>query len=130
MRKNLEYSLKKHKKACFEFRVQLQKDSKAMPIEDASVQWPETAPKLKPWSKKFSPYITVATINIDYNQNKDISSDQARDRCENFSFNPWHTLTAHKPLGRTMRMRRDVYREISDFRREENGVSLEEPTRK
>ena len=50
-----------------------------------------------------------------------------QDLCENLSMTPWHSLVEHKPLGRTMRMRRDVYKAIAKFRRTANNVDQEEP---
>jgi hypothetical protein len=41
---------------------------------------------------------------------------------ENMSFNPWHGLKAHEPLGPINETRRVVYRGISTFRRDMNNV--------
>lgn len=122
MRDNLISTLEINKNVCFEFRVQTQDYPEVMPVEDVTKKWPEkiTLPMRLKQSKRFSPYKKVATINIEYSDNIDISSEQRRDLCEHLSFSPWNTLVDHKPLGRTMRMRRDVYKAISDFRRSEN----------
>lgn len=132
MRKNLKASIeklaskiKKGQKAslCFDFQIQVQADPLRMPIEDATVVWPEE--EMDYGNLLYAPYITVAELEI-LNQEFDTLE---RDRyCENLSFTPWHALVEHKPLGRTMRMRRDLYRATSEFRRHTNKVpSLAEP---
>lgn len=130
LRKNLIHTLKKNRSACFDFKIQLQTYPEVMPIEDASVKWPEKKrmfPLLDPHKHKFSPYINVAKIYVNLEDNENIDAPSRREYCEDLSFNPWHTIPEHKPLGRTMRMRRDVYKAISDFRRMENNANLDEP---
>lgn len=92
--------------ARFHFAVQKQTDPKTMPIEDASVIWDE----------KESPFQTVATITI---QNQDFDTPQALAACEQSSFNPWQSLTAHKPLGRMNEVRRLVYAHAAKLRKKE-----------
>jgi hypothetical protein len=46
---------------------------------------------------------------------------------ENLSFNPWHALPEHRPLGSINRMRKVVYERISGVRREMNSVERREP---
>ena len=46
---------------------------------------------------------------------------------ENISFNPWHALEAHRPLGTINETRRDVYLTISRIRRANGGVEMREP---
>ena len=41
---------------------------------------------------------------------------------ENMSFNPWHALPDHEPLGAINQMRRTVYPAIVTLRHELNGV--------
>ena len=51
-----------------------------------------------------------------------------RDRfCENLSFNPWHCLPEHKPLGAVNRARKRIYAEISRRRHELNNTVMTEP---
>jgi len=92
--------------ACFHFAVQKQTDSVTMPIEDASVIWNE----------KDSPFQTVATITI---QNQDFDNPQSLATCEQSSFNPWQSLTAHKPLGRMNEVRRLIYENAAKLRNKE-----------
>lgn len=82
--------------ACFEFGLQLQTNSKDMPIEDASVIWDEDS----------SPFVTVATLNFEEQSIDDVDS---LTRCEQSHFNPWQTLPAHTPLGRMNAVRKAVY---------------------
>jgi len=68
-----------------------------MPVENDSVEWDET--KSKP--------VTVATLRIP-TQKVDGSGDLAI-RCEAMSFNPWHALAEHRPMGGMNRLRKVVY---------------------
>ncbi len=92
---------------CFDFMVQAQTNDDDMPIEDASVIWDEEE----------SPFQKVARIII---KNQDFSSPGALAECEKTSFNPWHSLPQHKPLGRMNLVRDRVYVETSKFRLEQN----------
>jgi len=66
----------------------------------------------------------VATVRIP----KQRFATEARDAlAENLSFNPWHALPQHRPLGGVNRIRRIVYRAISNLRRETNGAATKEP---
>jgi hypothetical protein len=46
---------------------------------------------------------------------------------ENMSFNPWHALVEHEPLGAINQMRRRIYPAIATLRRQLNGVTPVEP---
>lgn len=116
LRETLSASLAE-RPACFEFLVQLQKDSTSMPIEDPTIEWSETE----------SPFIKVATIDIPAQR---FEGREQQKFCENLSLNPWHGLTAHRPLGGINRVRRQVYETISSLRHELNHESLNEPTGK
>lgn len=93
--------------ACFELMVQRQVDPDRMPIEDASVEWDE----------ELSPFIKVATLQIPRQR---IGGEERRSRCEQLSFNPWHTTAEHRPLGSINRARRDVYQALSEMRQHQN----------
>jgi hypothetical protein len=99
----------------WELRVQLCTDLRTMPIEDASVRWPEDA----------SPFIAVARIvalpQPAWNATLSAFVD------DGMSFNPWHGIAAHRPLGSVMRVRKMVYEMSAGFRFEKNGRSIEEP---
>jgi len=87
--------------------VQFQTDPARMPVEDASVVWPES----------LSPMRTVARITLAAQPWLTGAGLQA---CEAMSFNPWTGLDAHRPLGGINRVRDRVYREIAEFRRRAN----------
>lgn len=91
--------------ARFDFLIQFQTDSRKMPIEDASVEWREHA----------SPYRPVARIRIPPQR---LDSPEGAASCEQMSFNPWHALADHRPLGNFNRARRDIYRAMAAFRHE------------
>jgi hypothetical protein len=93
--------------ACFELLVQFHVDETRTPIDDATVEWRAAD----------SPWHAVARITIP-RQNID---DAARMKaCENMSFNPWHALAEHRPLGSMNRARKEIYRALSDYRRASN----------
>jgi len=83
--------------AVFDFKVQLQTDPATMPVEDVSVAWDEND----------SIPVTVGTLRIGP-QKVDGSSDLAI-KCEAMSFNPWHSLAEHRPMGGMNRLRKVVY---------------------
>jgi len=99
----------------FDFKVQFQKSPVKQPIEDVSVTW----------SEKISPFFKVATIRI---PKQVFDSKEQMDYMINTSYNPWHALKAHQPLGGINRARRIAYEEISKFRHEKNKAPFEVPT--
>lgn len=101
--------------AFFDFAVQLQTDAEAMPIEDPGKEWPET----------LSPFRKVATIRI---MQQEFDTEQQREFGENLSFNPWHALPEHRPLGGINRARKVIYQAISQFRHEYNQAPRVEPS--
>lgn len=99
----------------FDLQVQLQTDPHRMPIENAGVEWPE----------RLSPYIIVGRLRIPP-QRFDSPSQLAF--ADQLSFNPWHSLPAHRPLGNQNRARRTIYLELSRLRQTMNDRSHVEPT--
>ena len=99
----------------FDFLVQLQTDPHRMPIEDASVRWPE----------RLSPFVAVATLRLP-TQTFDSGAQLAF--AGNLSYNPWHSLAAHRPLGNQNRARKRIYLTLSRLRQEMNGQPHVEPT--
>jgi hypothetical protein len=47
---------------------------------------------------------------------------------EDLSYNPWHSLPAHRPLGNQNRARRVIYQALSKLRHEMNARPHLEPT--
>jgi hypothetical protein len=103
------------KEALFDFMVQFQTDAHKMPIENASVRWPE----------KLSPYRKVAILRIPA-QKFDSLEQLNFDR--HLSFNPWHCVAAHRPLGNQNRARKHIYLETSKFRQRMNSDERIEPS--
>lgn len=97
--------------AKFDFYVQFQTDPEDMPIEDPTVAWT-------------SEYIKLATLTI-YAQVFD--SNEQIEFGDNLSFNPWHSLPAHRPLGSFNRVRKRVYESLSQFRHAKNKLPVFEP---
>ena len=95
MRLALEETLRTQE-VLFEFQVQLRTSEETMPIEDASIEWPEGE----------SPYRTVAHLLL---PRQEIALLQKQDAFQNLSFNVWHALAAHRPLGGINRVRRWAY---------------------
>jgi hypothetical protein len=99
----------------FEFLVQIQTDPRRMPVENASVRWPEA----------LSPPIQAATLLLP-RQKFDSAGQLAF--AHNLSYNPWHCLPEHRPLGNQNRARRRIYEELSRLRQSMNGTPHREPT--
>lgn len=93
--------------ACFALQVQRQNAEYYMPIEDPSVEWNEA----------ISPFETVATIKVPA---QDFDSREQNLFCDNLSFNPWHALPEHRPIGGINRLRKAVYEAVSIYRLERN----------
>jgi hypothetical protein len=99
----------------YELRAQLCTDLSRMPVEDASVEWPES----------LSPHQPIARISL---PRQDAYSPARRVYADDvLSFNPWHCIEAHRPLGSIMRVRRTAYEASSRFRHEMNARPRVEP---
>jgi hypothetical protein len=98
-----------------ELRLQLQTDPHLMPIENASVMWPE----------KLSPRVPVATLHI---PRQTFDSPAQMEFAKRLSYNPWHCIADHRPLGNQSRARKRMYYELSKIRHAMNAVPHYEPT--
>jgi hypothetical protein len=84
----------------WDLRAQLWVDESRTPIEDPSVEWTEDR----------APFFTVARLTL---PQQDLSAPRARrvaEYIETLSFDPWHALVEHRPLGGIMRARNHAYR--------------------
>ncbi|KWT73911.1 MULTISPECIES: hypothetical protein [unclassified Variovorax] len=99
----------------FDIRLQMQTDPHRMPIENAGVLWPE----------KLSPRVSVATLRI---PRQSFDSSAQMEFAKKLSYNPWHTIAEHRPLGNQSRARRRMYWELSKLRHDMNAVPHYEPT--
>ena len=98
----------------FDFKVQLQTDPQRMPIENASVIW----------SERRSPPVTVARLHLPV---QEFDSPEQHAFARTLSFQPWHSVSDHRPLGNQNRARRRIYYELSKLRQEMNGDARIEP---
>jgi len=96
-------------------RLQRQTDPHLMPIENNGVLWPE----------RLSPRISVATLRLP-RQTFNTPAQMAFAR--RLSYNPWHCIPEHRPLGNQSRARRRMYFELSKLRHTMNAVPHYEPT--
>jgi hypothetical protein len=99
----------------FDFLVQPQTDTFRMPIENNGVLWPTS----------LSPRVPVAVLRIP-RQRFDSPEQLAFARV--LSYNPWHSLPEHRPLGNQSRARKRMYSELSRLRMRMNAVEHYEPT--
>jgi len=99
----------------FDFMIQLQTDPKRMPIEDASIEWPE----------RLSPFVPVAKIKI---PKQEFRSPEQAVFARKLSYNPWHSIAEHRPLGNQNRARLLIYSELSRLRQSMNAEPHVEPT--
>ena len=99
----------------WELRVQFCTDLKAMPMEDATVAWPED----------MSPFVPVARISVApqpaWNDARSAEMD------DGLAFSPWHGLAAHRPLGSINRVRRAAYVGSADARSARGRCPVYEP---
>lgn len=99
----------------FEVRLQLQTDPHLMPIENAGVLWPE----------RLSPRVPVATLRI---PRQKFDSPTQMEFAKRLSYNAWHCIPEHRPLGNQSRARRRMYLALSTLRHDMNAVPHYEPT--
>lgn len=99
----------------YELRAQLCTNLETMPIEDASVEW----------SEQESPYQAIAKLTIPvqeaYSPARRVYVDEV------LSFNAWHCIAEHRPLGSIQRVRMQVYEASSRYRHEMNQQPKIEP---
>lgn len=79
-------------------------------VEDSINEWPES----------MAPFQRIGVLTI---HQQVFDTPERNAYCENQSFNPWHSLPAHRPLGMISRTRRVVYQAIAELRHQMNGTS-------
>jgi hypothetical protein len=99
----------------FEILLQVQTDPFLMPIENNAVLWPT----------KLSPRVPAAVLTIPKQR---FDSPEQLDFARILSYNPWHCISEHRPLGNQSRARKRMYSELARLRQEMNGVEHYEPT--
>ena len=95
----------------YDFLIQFQTDPVKMPIEDPTVIWD-------------SPFIKMATIRI---PTQVFDLPKRMEFGDNLSFNSWHVLPEHRPLGNFNRVRKIIYTEMYAFRHKHNKLTDVEP---
>lgn len=98
----------------FEFLVQRHVDEPSTPIQDSTIEWPESV----------APFRRVGTITIPM---QTFTSPEQLALAEHISYTPWHSLPEHEPVGGINRTRLVAYRTISMLRHQMNGVPRLEP---
>jgi hypothetical protein len=99
----------------FDVCLQLQTDPFLMPIENAAVNWPA----------RLSPRVPVGTIRI---PRQTFDSPEQIEFARVLTYNPWHCMPEHRPLGNVGRARRRLYWEMSQLRIRMNNTQQYEPT--
>jgi hypothetical protein len=99
----------------FDIRLQLQTDPHLMPLENNAVLWPE----------KISPRVSAATLRL---PKQKFNSSAQLDFAKRLSYNPWHCIAEHRPLGNQNRARYRMYRTLANLRHTMNAVPHYEPT--
>ncbi len=99
----------------FDITVQVQSDPFRMPIENNAVLWPTA----------LSPRVPAAVLRIPRQR---FDSPEQLEFARVLSYNPWHSIPEHRPLGNQSRARKRMYSELSRLRQEMNGVEHYEPT--
>ena len=100
----------------YELHAQLCTDLKTMPVEDASVDWPQDQ----------SPHQVIGKIVLPA---QDAFSPARRVYADDvLSFNPFHCLPEHRPLGSINRVRIKAYESSANYRHLTNATPRVEPT--
>jgi hypothetical protein len=84
----------------YDMRIQFFVDERKTPIEDASVEWRE----------EDAPFLTVARLTLPQQDIDAARGLKVAHFVEGLSFDPWHALEEHRPLGNIMRARNHAYR--------------------
>lgn len=93
-----------------DFLIQRQSCPEDEPVEDASVEW-------------HTPFTRIAELTI---APQEFDTEIQKTFAEHLSFNPWHSLPEHRPLGGLNRSRKVAYEKSAQLRHEtRNAASLE-----
>jgi hypothetical protein len=99
----------------YELRAQLCTDLTSMPVEDGSVEWPQDQSPYQPIGK-----LVIPAQNA-YSPARRVYADDV------LTFNPFHCLPEHRPLGSIMRARQLAYETSSQYRHQMNAQPRVEP---
>lgn len=110
LRLRMQETLSKNE-ANFDFCVQFQTDAEKMPVENPTVNWT-------------SPFKKLATIRIPVQV---FDTPEQREFGDDLSFNVWHSLPEHRPIGNFNRARKIIYEKMYAFRHQQNKIEQTEP---
>ena len=99
----------------FDIVLQVQTDPHKMPIENNAVLWPTSV----------SPRVPAAVLRI---PKQTFDSPGQLDFARVLTYNPWHCIAEHRPLGNQSRARKRMYSELARLRQQMNQVEHYEPT--
>jgi hypothetical protein len=99
----------------FDVVLQVQTDPHKMPIENNAVLWPTSV----------SPRVPAAVLRI---PKQTFDSTEQLDFARVLTYNPWHSIAEHRPLGNQSRARKRMYYELARLRQQMNNVEHYEPT--
>ncbi|MCA1647768.1 MAG: hypothetical protein LC797_20670 [Chloroflexi bacterium] len=99
----------------FDILIQVQTDPFLMPIENAAVMWPP----------KVSPRVPAAVLRI---PKQKFDSPEQLAFAHALTYNPFHSIPEHRPLGNVSRARQRMYYELSRLRQKMNNQQHYEPT--
>jgi hypothetical protein len=97
----------------FDLQIQLCADLERMPVNDTTVEWPES----------LSPFVTVGRIHV---PSQDIAAQTDNEKADALAFNQWRVTAEHRPLGEIMQVRK-IYSTSARVRRQINHQSETEP---
>ncbi|WP_200883885.1 LodA/GoxA family CTQ-dependent oxidase [Archangium violaceum] len=98
----------------FTFMIQLRTHPETMPLDAATVAWPESE----------SPYVPVAELIL---PKQDITRRGQPEYGENMAWNIWRVTREHEPQGSIAAARKVVYAASAALRRNTNGIPDGEP---
>lgn len=98
----------------FRFMVQLRTNPHSMPLDQATVEWPESE----------SPFVHVATLSL---SQQDVCSRGQAEYGQGLGFNIWRVPLAQTPVGSIAEARKMAYAAGAHARHEANGQGLQDP---
>ncbi len=81
----------------WDLKIQHYSDPTSTPIEDHDREWQ-------------GPWLTIGTLTLPQQDPTSTDGQAAQAAIEKASFDPWHSLVEHRPLGNVMRARNHAYR--------------------
>jgi hypothetical protein len=87
----------KREPVIYDLRIQPFENAESTPIEDHLVEWK-------------TPFLTVGRLTIPRQDVDSAEGQKTSALIERLSFDPWHALVEHRPLGNIMRARNHAYR--------------------